>query len=689
METTYIWGAGLFGEETLQNCKEIGINIAGFVDSNEAYWNTEISGVVIYSPKEILQKSDVQIIIAVAKETAFTEISKICKDAKVKQITFGELKKTQIIDALPDIKPIHSINSPQYIVSLTSDGERLAATASYTIATIFQQTVSPDKIVLWIAYEDKETISAMLKDTSSILHRLVEKGLEICYCEDIKSYKKLIPAIENFPNDCIITADDDVFYPKKWLEQLLAEHKKKTNKIICHRAKEIKVDENHNLLSYNCWDFCIKKCESLFPTGIGGILYPPKCFHKNITNKELFMKFAPYADDIWFWAMAVINKEYFGDENPYVVVENGYSRNLQVIEPKQNHGENALWNYNSQGGNDRQLKAVVEQYPQIREYLKRIKLGIFPKISVIIPVYNTAEWLERCFVSIIKQMYSNNKIECIFVDDGSIDNSVEILQRLIENYDGKITFKIVKHKENAGLSQTRNTGVENASGEYIFFMDADDEITENALFVLAYLAQKYENVDIVQGNTKTIESIKDGKEVLSPIWDIARYNFPEFVNDRLWIKERLGQWSRRDGYIPHSACNKLIRKNFITSNQLYFNPEHRIGEDQPWLWFVSKKIQSIAFVTSITYIYHRECPVSLSKGYNKDVFISNMLKILQTMLSNLDEEIIDIQLPFINSYFERSIKREFDKDLELRIKWQKEIEMLMKVLESYNSRASC
>jgi len=677
----YIWGAGLYGERVLQNCKECDINIAGFIDSNEAHWNTEKFGLVIYPPKEILQKPDVQIIIAVANESVFAEIAETCKNAKVKNITFHELRKRQIIDALPNIKPIYSTNSPQYIVSLTSYGERLTATAPYAIATIFQQTIQPDRIILWVAYEDKEKIP-------QIMEKLTEKGLEIRFCEDIKSYKKLIPAIKSFPDDYIITADDDVFYPKNWLEQLLAEHKKKPNKIICHRAKEINVDENHNLLSYNCWNFCIKECESLFPTGVGGILYPPKCFHKNITNKELFMKFAPYADDIWFWAMAVINKEYFGDENPHVVVESGYSRNLQVIEPKQNHGENALWNYNSQGGNDRQLKAVVEQYPQIREYLKRIKLGVFPKISVIIPVYNTAEWLERCFVSIIKQMYSNNKIECIFVDDGSTDNSVEILQKLIENYDGKITFKIVKHKENAGLSQTRNTGVENASGEYIFFMDADDEITENALFVLAYLAQKYEDVDIIQGNTKRIESIKDGKEVLNLTWDIARFNFPEFVNDRLWIKERLGQWSRRDGYIPHSACNKLIRKNFITSNQLYFNPEHRIGEDQPWLWFVSKKIQSIAFVSSITYIYHRECPVSLSKGYNKDVFISNMLKILQTMLSNLDEEIIDIQLPFINSYFERSIKREFDKDLELKIKWQKEVEMLMKVLESYNSRAS-
>ena len=370
----YIWGAGLYGEKTLQNCKENGMNIAGFIDSNETLWNTEKFGLVIYPPKDILQKQNVEILIAVANKSVFMEINEICEKSSVKTATFQELKKQQIIDALPKIEPLHSKNSPQYIVSLTSYGERLSATAPYAIATIFQQTVSPDKILLWVAYEDEEIVLAMLKDVNSILNRLVEKGLEIRYCEDIKSYKKLIPAIENFPEDYIITADDDVFYPENWLEQLLAEHRKNPKKIICHRAHGIKVDENHNLLSYNEWNSCTSKSgQNLFPTGVGGILYPPKCFHKDIANIKLFMKLTPKNDDIWFWAMAVINKKYFGDEGPYIVIENGYSRDLQDIEPEQQQDGKALWNYNLQGGNDRQLKAVIEQYPQIREYLQKIE----------------------------------------------------------------------------------------------------------------------------------------------------------------------------------------------------------------------------------------------------------------------------------------------------------------------------
>jgi len=260
--------------------------------------------------------------------------------------------------------------SPRYIVSLTSFGKRLTDTAPHAIITLLNQNVKPDKIILWVANEDKENVLRIMED-------LTQKGLEIRFCKDIKSYKKIIFALEEFPDDYIITADDDAYYPQNWLEQLLAEHKKNLRKIICHRAHGIRVDENGNPLQYLQWRHCIKpdgfSSADVFPTGVGGMLYPPKCFYKDVTNEDLFMKLAPKADDIWLWAMAVINKEYFGGESPYIVVENGYSKKLKDIDPEQKRNENALWNYNLLGGNDRQLKAVIEQYPQIIEYLKKIK----------------------------------------------------------------------------------------------------------------------------------------------------------------------------------------------------------------------------------------------------------------------------------------------------------------------------
>jgi len=284
----------------------------------------------------------------------------------------ADIRKHQTLAGIASLKPLNkNQNSPAHVVSLTSHGKRLSDTAPCAIASLFKQTVPPDKIILWVGEEDGRNIGGNLR-------KLAEKGLEIRFCGDLKSYTKLIPAILEFPNDYIITADDDLYYPKNWLEQLLAEHGRNPKKIICHRVHGIKVDGNHKPLPYSQWDYCIESKRAkespfaVFPTGVGGILYPPHCFYKDIADTDLFMKLTPKNDDIWFWAMAVMNKEYFGAESPYVVVENGYSRKLQDVDPRQQQDGNALSNYNWGSGNDGQLKAVIEHFPQLNEILGRM-----------------------------------------------------------------------------------------------------------------------------------------------------------------------------------------------------------------------------------------------------------------------------------------------------------------------------
>ena len=281
------------------------------------------------------------------------------------------IKKRKTLSSIKAIKPLKAGNSPQYIVSLTTFGKRLTNTAPYAIITLLNQSVSPDRIVLWVGNNEKENVP-------DILYRLKDKGLEIKYCEDIRSYKKLIPSLELFPNDYIITTDDDVYYPCDWFEQLLTAHKKNTNRIICFRAHRIVVDINHNPLPYTEWEFGVTpnnakhQPESVFPTGVGGILYPPGCFHKDVTDKELFIKLAPYADDIWFWAMAIINKKYFADNSPYVIAQNKKPARLKYIEQNLNDEAGSLWRYNSHGGNDTQLKSVIERYPETKDTLRKI-----------------------------------------------------------------------------------------------------------------------------------------------------------------------------------------------------------------------------------------------------------------------------------------------------------------------------
>jgi len=93
------------------------------------------------------------------------------------------------------------------------------------------------------------------------------------------------------------------------------------------------------------------------------------------------------------------------------------------------------------------------------------------KLSVIIPVYNTSKYIEKCLNSILNQYM--NDIELIIVNDGSTDNSEEIITKWIDEYKDKIEVKYFK-KENGGLSSARNFGVKHATGEYITFVDSDD-----------------------------------------------------------------------------------------------------------------------------------------------------------------------------------------------------------------------
>lgn len=275
----------------------------------------------------------------------------------------------------PMLRPLETNHAPQTIISLTSHGSRLN-TVRYTLFSLLDQKTRPDKIILWVGHNDKKYITKGLT-------RLVGKGLEIRFCEDIGSYTKLIYTLEAYPEATVITVDDDIIYHKNWLTILLAKHHENPQKIICYRAHGIKVDENHHPLPYHDWAESIKpeiyfgeegnSPFSIFPTGVGGVLYPPKCFHKDITNRELFLALAPFADDIWFWAMAVIHEKY-ADESPYYVIEKKYQKRIKYVDFQSQEEGSALYLTNMVcHENDRQLRAVMAHYPKIQQVLRKIE----------------------------------------------------------------------------------------------------------------------------------------------------------------------------------------------------------------------------------------------------------------------------------------------------------------------------
>lgn len=128
------------------------------------------------------------------------------------------------------------------------------------------------------------------------------------------------------------------------------------------------------------------------------------------------------------------------------------------------------------------------------------------KVSILVPVYNVATFIEKCARSLFEQTFAD--IEYVFVDDCSPDNSVEILQRVLEDYPNrKSCVKILRHEVNKGLSSARNTALKEASGDYVFFIDSDDFLESDTISLLFNKA-KETSADIVLCDIKKVYNDK-------------------------------------------------------------------------------------------------------------------------------------------------------------------------------------
>lgn len=236
------------------------------------------------------------------------------------------------------------------VISLTSYSSRVYE-VYLVIESLFNQSLKADKIILWL--DENEFSNDTIPFT---LRNQIQRGLEIRYCKNIKSYKKLIPTLKLYPNSTIITVDDDILYPLDFIENFVLNHKKYPNVVLCNIGREIPSDKEKRKF-YKNWEYAKRVNQpqkEIIPIGAGGILYPPHCFYKDILDEEKFMELAPSADDIWFKAMTLKNSVesmVLGDINKYL-------KKIVVLEEAQ---EIALFNENIKK-NDEQIKKVFEKY---------------------------------------------------------------------------------------------------------------------------------------------------------------------------------------------------------------------------------------------------------------------------------------------------------------------------------------
>lgn len=252
------------------------------------------------------------------------------------------------------------------IVSLTSFPQRINK-VHITISHLLTQTLKPDKVILWLAsdqFKNKE------KDLPDSLLNLVQYGLEIEWCEDIRSYKKLIPTLQKYSDDIIITYDDDIYYEQDSVEKLYKAHLENPNAICTNRYSRILFKQNSLKVAKSSKIYFEKNNSTSklnILIGCGGVLYPPHSLHQDILNIEQIKTLVPTQDDIYFWAMAVLN-------DTKIKIVDGFTRNLFTIEETQEHGLCKINSKNKTGLSTQEaLDIILKKYPEIIEKLKEEK----------------------------------------------------------------------------------------------------------------------------------------------------------------------------------------------------------------------------------------------------------------------------------------------------------------------------
>lgn len=260
------------------------------------------------------------------------------------------------------------------------------------------------------------------------------------------------------------------------------------------------------------------------------------------------------------------------------------------------------------------------------------------KLSIIIPIYNVEKYIQRCLESIMTQEKSAFEIECILVNDSTQDNSMTIVRSMLDEYKGNISFTILKHEHNNGLSEARNTGIRNATGDFIMFIDSDDYLMPDSLSYMMHAKAQYPDVDIIIGNVyehkykKTQYCIKE----------------PQLISNGYEARK----WMLTHEFAV-SSWNRIISRQFLINNNFFFEP-NILHEDIPWTYILYTKVSSILLLPKVTYSYWfnpnsitsaskptdktiesyvRGCQLMLDIPYEKELFVPQQLYIFRSLLN--------------------------------------------------------
>ena len=248
-----------------------------------------------------------------------------------------------------------------------------------------------------------------------------------------------------------------------------------------------------------------------------------------------------------------------------------------------------------------------------------------PLVSIIVPIYKVEPYLRRCLDSIVNQTYTH--LEIILVDDGSPDACPQICDEYAAK-DNRIT---TIHKENGGLSDARNVGTLKASGDFLYYLDSDDELPLDAIKTMVTTLKNYPNVEIIIGkmHCPQNEALYSGE-----LFDSTQI----FENN----KDVRNHFFSSENRLPVNACNKLISRNFLLKNKLIFK-KGIIHEDNLWMFFVVQLLNKVICLNCITYIRYLN-PGSIITGSSEEKKLDSLGIILIEIFNKIDSFLFEKQI---------------------------------------------
>lgn len=240
-------------------------------------------------------------------------------------------------------------------------------------------------------------------------------------------------------------------------------------------------------------------------------------------------------------------------------------------------------------------------------------------VSVVIPVYNVAPYIEECLASVGRQTYPD--VECVIVDDCGTDGSMSLVSNFIDKYSGTVRFHVVRQLSNSGLSASRNLGMSKSAGDFVFFLDGDDVITDDCLSRLVDV-QHQNDADCVVGSYRQVynNGMKKDYVVRKPHGNLLMASVVE--------------WQA-------TAWNMLLRKRFLKTCNLQFEPGI-LHEDLLWNFYLLMNKPVMGYSSNITYFYYVR-PESIMTSINAAV-VSKRFISYQIILQQMENKRLQMQL---------------------------------------------